>query len=390
MWEFCCTFATTFRQESQSKNKTKYRMIHSTIDTTIVAQAHRLIAGAHNIVIFTHIAPDGDAMGSSLAMKHWIRMKMKDERMKDEVTVITPNTFPDFLAWLPGAKEIVVYEGHEAQADRLIAEADLHICLDFNEPKRIGPAGEKLMQNTCPKLLIDHHLMCDDAWLHANEQSVTISHPEASSTCELVYRVIRTEMKDERMKDEEVLDTSIATCIYTGLMTDTGNFSYNSNNPDLYEMIADLMRAGINKDAIYNDVFNQYSEDRVRLMGYCLYRKMRLFPKHHLALIALSEEELERFNFRPGDTEGIVNIPLQISDVYYSVFMREQPPKPGTTKPVIKVSFRSQGDRPVNIFAHEVFRGGGHANASGGEFYGTLGQAVLLFEKHYPKYLKKE
>jgi len=354
-------------------------MIHSTIDTTTVAQAHQLIANAHNIVIFTHIAPDGDAMGSSLAMRHWINGLNAEK----SVTVITPNTFPDFLAWLPGAKEIVVYEGHEAQADRLIAEADLHLCLDFNEPKRIGPAGEKLMQNACPKLLIDHHLMCDDAWLHANEQSVTISHPEASSTCELVYRVIRT-------KDGEAMDKSIATCIYAGLMTDTGNFSYNSNNPDLYEMIADLMRAGINKDAIYNDVFNQYSEDRVRLMGYCLYRKMRLFPKYHLALIALSEEELERFHFRPGDTEGIVNIPLQISDVYYSVFMREQPPKPGTTKPVIKVSFRSQGERPVNIFAHEVFRGGGHANASGGEFYGTLGQAVLLFEKHYPKYLKKE
>lgn len=361
-------------------------MISSILDTNLVAHAQQLIHEAQRIVIFTHIAPDGDAMGSSLAMKHWIRMKMKDERMKDEVTVITPNAFPDFLAWLPGAKEIVVYESHEAQADELISEADLHICLDFNEPKRIGPAGEKLMQNSCPKLLIDHHLMCDDAWLQANEQSVTMSHPEASSTCELVYRVIAAVGGE----CSGLFDHDLATCIYTGLMTDTGNFSYNSNNPDLYEMIAELMRAGINKDAIYNDVFNQYSEDRVRLMGYCLHRKMRLFPKHHLALIALSEEELERFHFRPGDTEGIVNIPLQISDVYYSVFMREQPPKPGTSKPVIKVSFRSQGDRPVNIFAHEVFRGGGHANASGGEFYGTLGQAVLLFEKHYPKYLKKE
>ena len=372
-------------------------MISQTLDTACVTEAQRLIAEAHKIVIFTHIAPDGDAMGSSLAMWHWLRTKMEgermkegDERKKEGVTVITPNAFPEFLAWLPGADQIVVYEGKETQADQLIAEADLHICLDFNEPKRIGPAGDKLLLNPCPKLLIDHHLMCDDGWLHTNPLSVSISHPEASSTCELVYRVIRTKMKDERMKEGEVLDQSIATCIYTGLMTDTGNFSYNSNNPDLYEMIAELMRAGINKDMIYNDVFNQYSADRVRLTGYCLYRKMRLFPKYHLALIALSEEELEQFHFRPGDTEGIVNMPLQISDVYYSVFMREQPPKPGTPKPVIKLSFRSQGDRPVNIFAHEVFRGGGHANASGGEFYGTLGQAILLFEKSYPKYLKKD
>lgn len=357
-------------------------MISQTLDTACVTEAQRLIAEAHKIVIFTHIAPDGDAMGSSLAMWHWIRMKEEDERKKEQVTVVTPNAFPEFLAWLPGADQIVVYEGKETQADQLIAEADLHICLDFNEPKRIGPAGDKLLLNPCPKLLIDHHLMCDDGWLHTNPLSVSISHPEASSTCELVYRVISHQ--------HSAFSQEMATCIYTGLMTDTGNFSYNSNNPDLYEMIAELMRAGINKDTIYNDVFNQYSADRVRLTGYCLYRKMRLFPKYHLALIALSEEELEQFHFRPGDTEGIVNMPLQISDVYYSVFMREQPPKPGTPKPVIKLSFRSQGDRPVNIFAHEVFRGGGHANASGGEFYGTLGQAILLFEKSYPKYLKKD
>ena len=173
-------------------------------------------------------------------------------------------------------------------------------------------------------------------------------------------------------------------------MTDTGNFSYNSNNPELYEIIAALMRAGIQKDQIYDRVFNQSTEDRMRLTGYSLYRKMRLYPEHHLALITLSIDELKQFNYKQGDTEGIVNMPLQMGDIFYSVFMREQEPKPGTTKNVVKISFRSQGDRPVNIMAGDVFRGGGHMNAAGGEYYGSIQAAAGLFLREYPKYLKKE
>ena len=180
----------------------------------------------------------------------------------------------------------------------------------------------------------------------------------------------------------------MATCIYTGLMTDTGNFSFNSTRAELYDIIAELLRAGVQKDAIYDAVFNQYSEHRVRLTGYALYRKMRIYPEHHLALITLSADELDQYHYQVGDTEGLVNMPLQISDVYYSVFMREERAKPGTPKSRIRISFRSQGDRPVNIWASEVFHGGGHANASGGEIFGTIGQAVALFERTYKKYLK--
>ena len=370
------------------------------LDASLVAEAQRLMESAHKIVVFTHIAPDGDAMGSSLAIWHFLKNTEYGIQNTDQISpysdsetvrtlsaersvqVITPNAFPEFLAWLPGADKVLVYEGHEKQADPLIAEADLHICLDFNEPKRIGPAGDKLLQNSCAKILIDHHILCDDSWLHSNPQSVICSHPEASSTCELVYRVISSQ--------QSVISNEIATCIYTGLMTDTGNFSYNSNNPELYEIIAQLMRAGINKDDIYNAVFNQYTPDRVRLVGYCLNRKMRLFPEHHLALITLSDAELREYHYKPGDTEGIVNMPLQISDIYYSVFMREQPPKPGTPKPIIKLSFRSQGDRPVNIFAAEVFHGGGHMNASGGDFCGSLNAATQRFLSTYANYLKKD
>ena len=194
------------------------------------------------------------------------------------------------------------------------------------------------------------------------------------------------ELTNERVNE---LTNEIATCIYTGLMTDTGNFSYNSNNPEIYEIVASLLRAGAKKDEIYDRVFNQYSTDRMRLTGYALYRKMRIFPEYHLALITLTASELEQYHYKQGDCEGLVNMPLQIGDVFYSVFMREERPKPGTPKPRIRISFRSQGDRPVNIWASEVFHGGGHMNASGGELFGSLEQAVKLFENTYKNYLKQ-
>ena len=329
-----------------------------------------LLQNAQHIVIFTHMAPDGDAMGSALAIYHWLGGKPE---------VIVPNAFPAFFNWMPGADKIHVYEKEHTACDAIIAAADLFICTDFNDPKRIGPMGEKMLASPCPKILIDHHLNPTD---FADEVH---SHPEASSSCEIVYQIIRSNPSIASTP----MNPDIATCIYTGLMTDTGNFSFNSTRAELYDIIAELLRAGVQKDAIYDAVFNQYSEDRVRLTGYALYRKMRIYPEHHLALITLSADELERYHYQVGDTEGLVNMPLQISDVYYSVFMREERAKPGTPKSRIRISFRSQGDRPVNIWASEVFHGGGHANASGGEMFGRLEQAVNLFEQTYSKYLKK-
>ena len=334
------------------------------------------IEKASHIVLFTHMAPDGDAMGSSLAMWHWIK-ELRNERVNElTTTVIVPNAFPAFLGWMPGADRIRVYEKESAACDKLIAEADLFICTDFNDPKRIGPMGEKMLANPCPKILIDHHLNPVD---FADEVH---SEPEASSSCEIVYKELKKEGVNE-------LTTDIATCIYTGLMTDTGNFSYNSARCELYEIVADLVRAGVQKEKVYDAVFNQYSTDRVRLTGYALYRKMRIYPEYHLALITLDANELDRFHYQPGDCEGLVNMPLQIADVCYSVCMREERAKPGTPKSRIRISFRSQGDRPVNIWASEVFHGGGHMNASGGEIFGTIDQAVRLFEQTYSKYLKK-
>ena len=350
----------------------------------------QLIDNAKHIVIFTHMAPDGDAMGSSLAIYHWINDSINRQVVNcPSVNVIVPNAFPAFFNWMPGAGDILVYEKKSELCNRLIAEADLFICTDFNDPKRIGPMGEKMLLNPCPKILIDHHLNPVD---FADEVH---SHPEACSSCEIVYKLL---FGEERINAAEQLSSratgtglteAVASCIYTGLMTDTGNFSFNSTSAELYEIIAQLLRAGVKKDEIYNAVFNQYSTDRVRLTGYALYRKMRIYPEYHLALITLDADELDRYHYQVGDTEGLVNMPLQISDVYYSVFMREERPKPGTPKPRIRISFRSQGDRPVNVWASEVFHGGGHANASGGELFGKLELAVKLFEQTYSKYLKK-
>ena len=356
-----------------------------------------LLQNAQHIVIFTHMAPDGDAMGSALALWNWLnvpeaQLNAAEPQCKRagsaSVHVIVPNAFPAFFNWMPGADKIHVYEKEKAACDTIIAAADLFICTDFNDPKRIGPMGDKMLANPCPKILIDHHLNPTD---FADEVH---SHPEASSSCEIVYKLL---FKEERInaaepQDKRAIGTglteAVASCLYTGLMTDTGNFSFNSTRAELYDIIAELLRAGVQKDAIYDAVFNQYSEHRVRLTGYALYRKMRIYPEHHLALITLSADELEQYHYQVGDTEGLVNMPLQISDVYYSVFMREERAKPGTPKSRIRISFRSQGDRPVNIWASEVFHGGGHANASGGEIFGTIGQAVRLFEQTYKTYLK--
>ena len=202
-----------------------------------------------------------------------------------------------------------------------------------------------------------------------------------------MYRLIADGVSE--LVNESVRE-AIATCIYTGMMTDTGNFSFASTRAEIYEIIAQLVRAGAQKDAIYNAIYNQHSENRMRLWGYALYRKMRIYPEYHAALITLDADELDRYHHQVGDTEGLVNMPLQIADVYYSVFIREERAKPGTPHSRIRLSFRSQGDRPVNSFAGDVFHGGGHMNAAGGELFGTVGQAVRLFERHMPKYLLKD
>ena len=360
-----------------------------------------LLPGKRRIVILTHLSPDGDAMGSSLGLYNWLRDTAAEESTataesgttlvsKDiSVSVVVPNRFPDFLAWLPGANDIIVYAEQKEAAEKAVREADLLFCVDFNEPNRIGDAAALFPFAKCHKVLIDHHL-------HPDEQMVdtVISYPDAPAACYLVLELINclstlseepsSEGKNTRPSTlNSKLSTKTATCLYCGLMTDTGNFAFNSNRPELYEMIAELLRAGINKDRIFDAVFNQYSANRMELMGYCLFRKMKIYKNYHTALITLNASEMRRFNFQKGDTEGFVNLPLQIADIRYSVFMREDADR-------IKISFRSQGDRPVNVFAHEYFNGGGHMNAAGGESYNTMDTTVKIFEDHFREFFLKD
>ena len=324
-----------------------------------------LLRKSQSVCILTHMSPDGDAMGSALAMWHYLQTIGIPT-----VAVCVPNEFPSFLKWMPAASQVLIYDDKAEECQTIIQNADLLLCLDFNDLKRIGKMGEIAAQSKAKKMIIDHHLF------PADFADVTISYPQSPSTCELVFRLIC------RLGDFQNITQPMAECIYTGMMTDTGNFSFNSNYVDTYQIIAELVKLGVDKDAIYNKVFNTYSADRMRLMGYCLYKKMKIYPEQHTALIALTRKELYMFNFQSGDAEGLVNLPLQIHDVYYSVFMRADKDK-------IKISFRSQGDRPVNEFASEFFNGGGHMNAAGGESYDSVANTVKKFEDHFKDYFNK-
>jgi len=361
-------------------------MLTDWIDSKSLAEARQLIDAARRVVILTHMAPDGDAMGSSLGLKAWL------EEQGKEAVVAVPSAYPDFLGWIPGAGDVLVFDVNcqdavVARIREAIAAADLVICSDFNDPKRIGAVGGMLLEEKAqreadgrrlPVLLIDHHLNPSDVG------DVVLSFPKSPSASEIVYRLIR--------QLGGTLSLRAATCLYTGMMTDTGNFAFNSNHPEMYEIVGDLVRIGVDKDKIYDSVFNAYSASRMRLMGYCLYHKMEIYPEHHVAFIYLTRRELARFQFQSGDAEGLVNLPMQIKDVYYSCFMREDKVYPSErerangSKLKVKISMRSKGDRPVNVFCRDVFNGGGHKNASGGEYYGPLSEAVERFRANYAKY----
>ena len=332
-------------------------MITKIIHEEKIQKAKKYVEKGESFVIVTHVTPDGDALGSSLGLYHFLTTYGKDN-----VTVIVPNEFPSFYRWMPGAKDIVIHEKYPDFAEQLIHDADVIFCLDFNEPKRIEKLAPAVIASEGRKVMIDHHLNPADFC------RVTMSYPEMSSTSEMIFRFIC------RMGMFDLMSKEAAVCIYTGMMTDTGSFTYNSNKPEIYTIVSELIKKGLDKDLIYRKVFQVYSESRLRMQGYVLYEKMKIYPEHHAALITLSKEELDRFHYKTGDTEGFVNMPLSIEGVTFSVFIRED-------RDYIKVSLRSVGDFPCNQFACQYFNGGGHKNASGGEFFGSLEDAVATFEK---------
>jgi len=339
----------------------QFVMISKIIAEDYIIQVADYLADARKIVIVTHVAPDGDAMGSSLGMWHYLMTLGK------EPVVIVPTAFPNFLSWMPGSECVVVYEDMKEAADTMIQGADLIFALDFNVPQRMAGLADAVVNATAPKILVDHHLNPGDF------TKVVISYPEIASTSELVFRLIC------RLGDFSKINLACAECIYTGMMTDTGGFTYNSNKQEIYTIVSELIKLGVDKDDIYRKVFNTFSEHRLRLMGYCLHKKMKIYPEYKTALITLSAAELEEFNFQNGDSEGFVNIPLSIEGIVFSAFIREDKDK-------VKVSLRSQGTFPTNKFSKDVFDGGGHLNASGGESYVSLKETIKKFEEALPDF----
>lgn len=337
-------------------------MITKVIAEELIHKVKNEIDDAEKIVMVTHVGPDGDALGATLGMWHFLMTIDK------EPTVIVPTPPPDFLMWMPGADKIKIYVFQQEEADKIIAEADLIFALDFNVSSRLAPMEEVVVNSKARKVLIDHHLNPDKSFVN-----VVLSYPTISSTSELIFRLIC------RMGYFSKINIACAESIYVGMMTDTGGFTYNSNHEEIYSIIYELIKIGIDKDEIYRNVYDTFSADRMRLQGYCIYKKMKLYPEYKAALITLTQEEMKEFNYVNGDAEGFVNIPLSIKDVVFSVFMREDYDK-------IKVSLRSQGTFPTNTFSNEVFGGGGHLNASGGESYTTLEEAVQKFEEALPRY----
>lgn len=316
---------------------------------------HKILEGGTNVVICTHVNPDGDAIGSSLALKHYLERKGK------QATVVVPNVFPDFLTWLPGADTILIYTKHQEQIRAVLDAADLVIVCDLNQPNRLGGMEEAVMQNSAPRILIDHHLDPNTEFCET-----IISEPAMCAAGEVICHLLSQNGEIDNISENEAI------CLYCAMMCDTGAFSFNSNRPVIYEHISHLLARGIDKDQIYRNVFWTASEARLRLQGYLLYVNMKVLHERHTAIMTLTNEERRRFKVKNGDTEGIVNIPLTMLGTRLSIFINEDTEHPG----IMKLSLRSVGDFHCDQMASCFFNGGGHKNASGGKLQCSMEEAL--------------
>jgi len=344
-------------------------MLNNILNESECNMLRSLINDAETIVICCHMNPDGDALGSSLGWAEYLRSIGKDP------VVIVPDQYPDYLQWLPNSEKIIRYDKHTEQAELLLKTADLICCLDFNTPSRTDQMAETLVCAAAKKLLIDHHLGPDI------ETELTVSHPEASSTSELVFRLVW------QLGGFESQSRHFAIPIYCGMMTDTGGFTYNSSDPDIYFIISQLLTKKINKDKIYRNVYHNYSENRLRLLGYVMLEKLVVDASRHASYFTLTREDLRRFHFIKGDAEGLVNMPLQIKGHKLSVSLREDTEKDN----LVWVSLRSVDNFPCNKMAELFFNGGGHLNASGGRLNCSIEEAIKITQQaflHFESMLK--
>jgi len=316
----------------------------------------KLFSCSDNILIISHINPDGDSVGAQLALYHYFKSKDKN------VSLMAPNNLQEFLKWMDGADQINIFIKDRKKSRLLIERADLIIMLDFNQPDRLGEAEEYVVASNARKVIIDHHLN------PGKFVDLLISDPSKCSTSELIHELVC------EINGAKFMNRSYAEALYVGIITDTGNFEHGSYTSRTFRIVADLLDSGIKKETIINLIYNNFSSDRIRLQGFALNQRMVVLPEFRTAYIYLSKNDLKEYNHVKGDTEGFVNMPLSIKGINFSALFIEK-------DNFIKLSFRSKGKFPSNEFAFKYFSGGGHLNASGGEFSDTLENTIAYFLK---------
>lgn len=328
-----------------------------------ITEIENLCKTNENIVIISHLNPDGDAVGSSLGMYHFLKKR------KQNVTVMMPNDFPDFLHWMPGVDEIVFFNCHKKLALQKIHEADIIFFLDFNDLDRIPELKPHIETSKAVRVLIDHHPYPKDFCKYV------ISDIDFSSTAEMVcFYIVESQ-------NENLIDKKVAECLFAGILTDTISFTVNAFRPRTFNYVSKLLEKGIDRDEIHDKIFNNFSAERMKFLGYTLNQKMVVLPEFKTAYIYLTKDEQKQFSFAKGDTEGFVNYPLSIKGIIFSAFFIEK-------SDMIKISFRSKGDNKINEIASKYFNGGGHKNAAGGESYDTIENSVQRFLDVLPELLK--
>lgn len=326
------------------------------INTASTSEIQKLLEAKPKVVITVHRGPDGDAIGSGLGWMHILA------KAGIEAQVIVPDEYPDFLKWMPGNDSIIVFEKAAARANTAIQKADLIFCLDFNAPSRMGSLEGAIVNANKPIVVVDHHQQPAEFAL------AYYTDDKASSTAELIFRLC------EALDWEHLIDHDAAMCLYTGIVTDTGSFRFPSASPRLMRIAAKLMETGIDHSRIYREVFDNNSETQLRLRGFALSERLTVLPDAATAYIALSQADLDKFKYKKGDTEGLVNYALGIKGVNLAGFFAE---KDG----IIKISLRSTGSYDVNVLARNNFEGGGHINAAGGKSELSLENTTKKFEE---------
>jgi phosphoesterase RecJ-like protein len=321
-----------------------------------ISQLQEILSQPKKISIVSHRNPDGDAMGSSLGLLHFL------EQLQHEVTYISPNDYPDFLAWLPNTQNVVIFEKETDKASEILKKSDYVFTLDFNALHRTGDFMGAFMENlNAPMILIDHHE------LPHSYAKFLFSDTSYGSTCQMIYDFINA------LGYNHLINKEVATCIYTGILTDSGGFRFPKTTPETHRCVAELIERGVNNSEVYNLLYDNSTYNRLQLLGRAL-QNLKVLPEYNASYITLSQEELDSFNYQKGDTEGIVNYGLTIKGIHVTAIFIEN-----KDEGIVKISFRSQGNFDVNQFARNHFNGGGHINAAGGKSFSSLEETVNQF-----------